>query len=73
MVNVPKVNWAQRANVIYLEVNIPNAKGVEVTIKNDSVSVNGTDGDGTSYAVTLPLFKDVDPEVSKIVQLFYSE
>ncbi|TPX36524.1 hypothetical protein SmJEL517_g01188 [Synchytrium microbalum] len=60
----PEVLWAQRANEIYITINLadvtdPNIKLTPEALHFDGISHN------QRYKVDLEFFKDVDPETSK--------
>ncbi|KAF9329082.1 hypothetical protein BG006_007831 [Podila minutissima] len=56
---VPTVLWAQRADIIYLTVDIPDAKP-EAEITEDKIDFKATDKDGKVYAFTLEFNKAID-------------
>ncbi|BDA41642.1 probable co-chaperone protein p23-1 [Coccomyxa sp. Obi] len=78
MALVPKVQWAQRADKLYITIDLQDAKDPKVNISNDAEGKFGKisfRGEGRShatglekheYALDLDLLKGVNPEESKI-------
>ncbi|KAG5890573.1 hypothetical protein JTB14_012701 [Gonioctena quinquepunctata] len=62
----PPVMWAQRSSVIFLTINVEDCKEPEVKFNKDSVYFKGTGGvEKKDYEVTIPLYKEIDPDLSK--------
>lgn len=62
----PPVMWAQRSAVIFMTINLEDAKDPDIKISKDSVFFKGVGGvEKKSYEVTIPLYKEIDPEKSK--------
>lgn len=60
----PSVMWAQRNNVIFLTICLEDCKNPEIKIDNDKVYFSGVGGtEKKNHEVTIPLFKEIDPEV----------
>ncbi|KAK9908954.1 hypothetical protein WJX75_005142 [Coccomyxa subellipsoidea] len=78
MALVPKVQWAQRADRLYLTIDLQDVKDPKVDISNDAEGKYGKitfRGEGKShatgvekhqYTLDLDLYQDVDPDQSKI-------
>ena len=66
----PSVIWAQRPGKIYLTINLENCKIPEIAIEKDKLIFVGKGGtENKEYAVTIPFYKEIDPENSKYVSL----
>jgi len=66
----PTVIWAQRAGKIYLTINLEDCVKPEIKIEKDKLTFAGKGGsEGREYAVTIPFYKEVDPENSKYAVL----
>ncbi|XP_019870546.1 co-chaperone protein daf-41 isoform X2 [Aethina tumida] len=62
----PPVMWAQRAAVVFLTINLEDVKNPEIKFNKDSVYFKGLGGvEKKEYEVTIPLYKEIDPEKSK--------
>ncbi|CAH1369508.1 hypothetical protein MTP99_010924 [Tenebrio molitor] len=62
----PPVMWAQRTAVVFLTINLEDVKDPDIKFTKDSVFFKGTGGvEKKSYEVTIPLYKEIDPEKSK--------
>ncbi|XP_023015049.1 cytosolic prostaglandin E synthase [Leptinotarsa decemlineata] len=62
----PPVMWAQRSSIVFLTINLEDCKDPEVKFSKDSVYFKGTGGvEKKDYEVTIPLYKEIDPEKSK--------
>lgn len=58
--------WAQRSAVVFLTINLEDVKNPEIKFSKDSVYFKGTGGlEKRDYEVTIPLYKEIDPEKSK--------
>lgn len=58
--------WAQRSAVVFLTINLEDVKNPEIKFSKDSVYFKGTGGlEKKEYEVTIPLYKEIDPEKSK--------
>lgn len=58
--------WAQRSAVVFLTINLEDVKDPEIKFSKDSVYFKGTGGvEKRNYEVTIPLYKEIDPEKSK--------
>ncbi|XP_044750627.1 co-chaperone protein daf-41 [Coccinella septempunctata] len=65
----PPVMWAQRTAVVFLTINLEDVKDPEIKFEKDSVYFKGTGGvEKKTYEVTIPLYKEIDPEKSKSFQ-----
>ena len=64
----PAVSWAQSGSAVFVKVMIDNSKGEVVTITADSLTITAHNDLDKEYAITLPLFAAVKPEVC----LFFS-
>ncbi|XP_026272634.1 co-chaperone protein daf-41 [Frankliniella occidentalis] len=59
----PPVQWAQRANVVFATICVEDCKSPDLQIEADKIYFKGTGGaEKKKYEVTIPLFKEVDPE-----------
>ncbi|CAL5219392.1 g1216 [Coccomyxa viridis] len=77
MVMVPKAQWAQRKDVIYLTIDLQDVRDPKIDISNDATSKHGKvsfKGEGKShatgdekhqYALDIELFGEVSPDESK--------
>lgn len=62
----PPVMWAQRAAVVFLTINVEDVKDSDIKFDKQSVYFKGTGGvDKKAYEVTVPLYKEIDPDKSK--------
>ncbi|KRT81376.1 hypothetical protein AMK59_5278 [Oryctes borbonicus] len=62
----PPIKWAQRSAVVFLTVNLEDVKNPDIKFTKDSVYFKGTGGlEKKSYEVTIPLYREIDPEKSK--------
>ncbi|KAF2902207.1 hypothetical protein ILUMI_03983 [Ignelater luminosus] len=62
----PPVMWAQRSAVIFLTINLEDVKDPDIKVNKDSIYFKGVGGvEKKSYEVTIPLYKEIDPEKSK--------
>ncbi|XXG79248.1 hypothetical protein AAC387_Pa09g0361 [Persea americana] len=64
----PEVKWAERQDKVYITVQLPDAKNVNVNLEPDGVfTFNATAGTGDQpYELKLELFDKVNVEESKI-------
>ncbi|KAI1300736.1 hypothetical protein EDD11_005959 [Mortierella claussenii] len=58
----PEVLWAQRANLVYVTVSLPDTTPT-INLTEDKLEVSAT-SDGKNYAVTIEFNKPIDPEAS---------
>lgn len=64
----PPVFWAQRRNLIYLNIQLEDAKAPTIKIEADQVYFRGVGGtEKKEHEVTIPLYEPVDVEQSKFV------
>jgi len=62
----PPVMWAQRSAVIFMTINLEDAKNPDIKINKDSIYFKGVGGvEKKLYEVTIPLYKEIDPDKSK--------
>ncbi|XP_050515943.1 co-chaperone protein daf-41 [Diabrotica virgifera virgifera] len=62
----PPVMWAQRSSIVFLTINLEDVKNPEIKFNKDSIYFKGTGGvEKKDYEVTIPLYKEIDPEQSK--------
>ncbi|KAI7823607.1 hypothetical protein BC939DRAFT_451493 [Gamsiella multidivaricata] len=57
----PEVLWAQRANLVYLTVNLPDSAPT-INLTADKLEITAS-SDGKEYAVTIEFYQPVEPEV----------
>ncbi|KAF9185861.1 hypothetical protein BGZ51_002411 [Haplosporangium sp. Z 767] len=58
----PEVLWAQRANLVYITVNLPDATPT-INLTEDKLEVTAT-SDGKNYAVSIDFNQAINPETS---------
>ncbi|CAG8652884.1 1311_t:CDS:2, partial [Funneliformis mosseae] len=62
----PEVLWAQRANEIYLTINVTDCKEPKINVTKDKISFAGKAGpEQNLYGFELEFYKEVKPETSK--------
>ncbi|XP_050306853.1 co-chaperone protein daf-41 [Anthonomus grandis grandis] len=62
----PPVMWAQRSAMVFLTINLEDVKNPDIKFTKDSVYFRGIGGvDQKEYEVTIPLYKEIDPDTSK--------
>jgi len=62
----PEVLWAQRANEIYLTINLPDAKDPRIDVTKDKISFQGVGGtEQKLYGFDLEFYKEINPETLK--------
>ncbi|KAI4332868.1 hypothetical protein L6164_017744 [Bauhinia variegata] len=61
----PTVKWAQRSDKIYLTVDLPDAKEVQLKLEPDGKFCFTATKDGVAYEVDMDLFDRVNVEESK--------
>jgi len=62
----PPVLWAQRRNLIYLNVALEDCKDPKITVEKDKLYFRGKGGpDQKEHEVTLELLKEIKPDESK--------
>jgi len=66
---VPPVIWAQRADKLYVTLNIEDCKNIDVKFENASLHFKGVSGQKVEYDFTLEFFKEIDTEKSKYAVL----
>ncbi|KAJ8985816.1 hypothetical protein NQ317_012056 [Molorchus minor] len=65
----PPVMWAQRSAVVFLTINLEDVKDPQIKFTKDSVYFKGTGGvEKKNYEVTIPLYKEIDPEKKQKLQ-----
>lgn len=62
---VPTVSWAQRKDVVYLKVKVPEYSKPQIQITQDSLKLSCSNGEGKIYKLDLQFLKQVDPGRSK--------
>merc|ERR1719458_953141 len=61
----PSVTWAQRNNLIFLSINVPDVALPEIKVEKDSLYFKGVGGAGKkTYELTMKFLKEVDTETS---------
>ncbi|KAJ1975531.1 p23 chaperone protein wos2 [Dimargaris xerosporica] len=60
----PEVLWAQREDIVYLTINLPDCKVETLDLQPTTIKFQGTSGD-KSYAFELEFYKEINPEESK--------
>ncbi|XP_038980716.1 co-chaperone protein p23-1 isoform X1 [Phoenix dactylifera] len=63
----PTVKWAQRCDKIYLTVELPDAKDVNLKLEPEGKFSFSANKDGVSYEVDLELFDKVSTKESKFI------
>ncbi len=64
----PTVLWAQRKDKVYLTVEIWEVSEEKIQIEETSLTLTGTNRTTKqSYALTLPFYEPIDPEVRACV------
>ncbi|XP_025829471.1 prostaglandin E synthase 3 [Agrilus planipennis] len=62
----PPVMWAQRSGSVFLTINLEDVKDPDIKIEKDQIYFKGVGGvEKKLYEVTIPLYKEIDPEKSK--------
>jgi cytosolic prostaglandin-E synthase len=64
--NIPTCKWAQRADCVYVTVDIPDAKDEVITVADDKLTFKATSGDKV-YECEMILFSGIDSAESKYV------
>lgn len=60
----PPVQWAQRTHVVFVTLCVEDCKNPDIQIEADKIVFKGTGGtEKKKYELTIPLFKEIDPEV----------
>ena len=62
----PTVLWAQRADVIYLTVQLTDIKNEKITLDEKKLLFFSQGKDGTDYAFESEFHKDIVPKESKL-------
>ncbi|KAI8599092.1 hypothetical protein EDD21DRAFT_380735 [Dissophora ornata] len=57
----PEVLWAQRADLVFLTVNLSDATPT-INLTEDKLEITAI-SDGKNYAATIEFHKQIDPEV----------
>ncbi|KAJ3087124.1 hypothetical protein HK102_011777, partial [Quaeritorhiza haematococci] len=60
----PEVLWAQRANEVYVTINLSDVENPKINLTNTTLTFAG-DSKGSPYEVSLEFNKEVDPEASR--------
>ena len=60
----PRIKWCERADKVYLTIELPDARDVEVTIDAETFAFSAEDASGRAYAETLRLYKPVKKDES---------
>ncbi|XP_034233197.1 prostaglandin E synthase 3 isoform X2 [Thrips palmi] len=61
----PPVQWAQRTHVVFVTLCVEDCKNPDIQIEADKIVFKGTGGtEKKKYEITIPLFKEIDPEKS---------
>ena len=60
----PRIKWCERADKVYLTIELPDARDVEVTIDAETFAFSAKDASGRAYAETLRLYKPVKKDES---------
>jgi len=62
----PKVEWAQRPNLVFLTICVEDVTDQEIKVESDSLYFKGTGGpDKKTHEVHMKFFKEIDTEKSK--------
>jgi hypothetical protein len=61
---LPQVLWAQRTDLVYVTVNVPDLKttqeeGFKINLTTEALVLEGMTGTGQAYALTLPFYAKV--------------
>lgn len=66
----PSVIWAQRADKLYVTINIEDCTNAVINFENDKLTFTGTGGpDKVNYNFTLAFYEEIDPSQSKYAVL----
>ncbi|KAJ1768977.1 p23 chaperone protein wos2, partial [Coemansia sp. RSA 1843] len=60
----PPVLWAQREDIVFLTIDLHDAKDAQIDLKEQSISFKNTT-DGNEYAFHLDFFKPIKPDEGK--------
>ena len=60
----PRIKWCEREDKVYLTIELPDARDVEVTIDAETFAFSAKDASGRAYAETLRLYKPVKKDES---------
>ena len=60
----PRIKWCEREDKVYLTIELPDAREVEVTIDAETFEFSAKDASGRAYAETLRLYKPVKKDES---------
>jgi len=62
----PPVTWAQRSDLVYINIEVNDAQKPEIKVEKDSLYFKGKSGaDEKTYEVKLDLFGEINPDESK--------
>lgn len=62
---IPPVIWAQRNTVVYVTICVEDSKNPDIKIEPEQIIFHSVAGlQQKVYAVTIPLYAPVEPEVS---------
>lgn len=68
--HLPPIMWAQRADKLYVTINVEDCKNPVINFENDKLTFSGTGGpENLQYEVTLTFFGEIDPSQSKYATL----
>lgn len=68
--HLPAVIWAQRADKLYVTINVEDCKNADVKFESDKLIFQGVGGpDKLNYEITIPFYAEIDPSQSKYVIL----
>lgn len=68
--HLPSVIWAQRADKLYVTVNVEDCKNPDVKFESDKVIFSGIGGpDKILYEITITFYEEIDPTQSKYAVL----
>jgi len=66
---IPPVIWAQRADKLYVTLNVEDCKNAVVKFDNTSLHFSGTSGQKLEYDFSLEFYGEIDSENSKYAVL----
>ena len=61
----PTASWAQRKEVIFLTVKVPEIASPEIKVEVASLSLTCQGGSGKSYQLAVNFLKHIDPQLSR--------
>lgn len=66
----PPIIWAQRSGVVFVTINVEDCKDPDIKIEEDKFYFKSVGGvEKKLYEVTVPLYKEIDPEVSYLFRI----